>query len=84
MGLGAEIIMAVVGLWGVYLRPLLMRYAGDMAEVMGHAMHRIVRARPSFVNFLYLSSLFFLFPLINFKVILIKYASSFSLKIVAS
>lgn len=52
MGLGAEIIMAVVGLWGVYLRPLLMRYAGEMAEVMGHAMHRIVRGRPSsFVSF---------------------------------
>ena len=39
--------MAVVGLWGVYLRPLLMRYAGEMAEVMGHAMHRIVSGRPS-------------------------------------
>lgn len=52
MGLGAEIIMAVVGLWGVYLRPLLMRYAGEMAEVMRHAMHRIVRGRPSsFVSF---------------------------------
>lgn len=65
MGLG-EIIMAVVGLWGVYLRPLLMRYAGEMAEVMGHAMHRIVSGRPSsFVSSTYLPYSFYFLWLIS-------------------
>jgi hypothetical protein len=54
MSLGAEIVMAVVGLWAVYLLPMVMRYAGEMAEVMGYAMHRIMRGRPSFAFSTYL------------------------------
>ncbi|KAI6687334.1 hypothetical protein NL676_024162 [Syzygium grande] len=38
MSLGGEILMAVVGLWAVYLRPRIMRYAGEMIEVMGYAV----------------------------------------------
>ncbi|KAI8012226.1 hypothetical protein LOK49_LG06G00699 [Camellia lanceoleosa] len=43
-----EIAMAMVGLWAVWLRPMMMRYAGEMMEVMGYAMYRIMRGRPSF------------------------------------
>ncbi|KAI3441551.1 uncharacterized protein J3R85_002142 [Psidium guajava] len=49
MSLGGEILMAVVGLWAVYLRPRIMRYAGEMIEVMGYAVSRIIRGRASFV-----------------------------------
>ncbi|DAD49403.1 TPA_asm: hypothetical protein HUJ06_000165 [Nelumbo nucifera] len=54
MSLGGAILIAVVGLWGLFLRPLLMRYASEMAEVMGYAMHRLVRGRPSFALSTYL------------------------------
>lgn len=54
MSLGVEIVMAVVGLWAVYLRPMLMRYGGEMAEVMGYALHLIMRGRPSFTFSTYL------------------------------
>ncbi|KAF5930160.1 hypothetical protein HYC85_031033 [Camellia sinensis] len=55
MSLGVEIVvMAVLGLWGVYLRPLMMRYAGEMMEVMGYAMHRIITGRPSLALSTYL------------------------------
>ncbi|EEF30357.1 conserved hypothetical protein [Ricinus communis] len=47
MSTGAEIAMAVVGLWAVTLRPLVMRFAGEMVEVMGCAMLRIFRGSPS-------------------------------------
>ncbi|KAI8557766.1 hypothetical protein RHMOL_Rhmol04G0035300 [Rhododendron molle] len=52
---GAEIIvMAVVGLWAVGLRPSMMRFAGEMMEVMGCAVYRIIRGRPSSVLSSYL------------------------------
>ncbi|PSR95678.1 Protein anachronism like [Actinidia chinensis var. chinensis] len=54
MGLGAEIVMAVIGLWAVCLRPLVLRFAGEMMEVIGYAMHRIMRGRPSLVLSTYL------------------------------
>ncbi|GMP65725.1 hypothetical protein CsSME_00026404 [Camellia sinensis var. sinensis] len=55
MSLGVEIVvMAVLGLWGVYLRPLMMRYAGEMMEVMGYAMHGIITGRPSLALSTYL------------------------------
>lgn len=54
MSLGAELLLAVVGLWAVFLRPLLMRYAGEMVEVMGYAINRIMRGRPSFALSTYL------------------------------
>jgi hypothetical protein len=54
MSLGAEIVMAVVGLWAVFLRPMVMRYAAEMAEVMGYAIHRIMRGTPSFAFSSYL------------------------------
>ncbi|XXG71733.1 hypothetical protein AAC387_Pa07g0992 [Persea americana] len=54
MSLGAEILLAAFGLWGVFIRPLLMRYAGELAEVMCRAMYRIVRGRPSVVPATYL------------------------------
>jgi hypothetical protein len=44
---GAEIVIALLGLWAVYLRPKMMRYAGEMAEVMGYAAYQIMRGRPS-------------------------------------
>ncbi|GKV15898.1 hypothetical protein SLEP1_g26634 [Rubroshorea leprosula] len=43
-----ELTMAVMGLWAVGLRPLIMRFAGEMVEVMGEAIHRILSGRPSF------------------------------------
>ncbi|KAG2681969.1 hypothetical protein I3760_11G168300 [Carya illinoinensis] len=54
MSLGVEIAMAVVGLWAVYLRPMLMRYAGELTEVMGYAIFRIMRGTPSFAFSAYL------------------------------
>ena len=42
MSLGIEIVMAVAGLWAVFLRPLMIRYAAEMIEVMGYAVHRIL------------------------------------------
>jgi hypothetical protein len=48
MSLGVEIAVAVVGLWAVFLRPLIIRYAGEMMEVMGYALHGILRGRPSY------------------------------------
>ncbi|KAJ6886894.1 hypothetical protein NC651_027289 [Populus alba x Populus x berolinensis] len=47
MSLGAEIVMAVVGLWAFVLRPLTMRYAGEMVEVMGYALWQMITGRPS-------------------------------------
>lgn len=48
MSLGCgEILLAAFGLWGVYIRPLLMRYAGELVEVMGNAFSRMFRGRPS-------------------------------------
>lgn len=43
MSLGGELIMAVVGLWAVYLRPRIMRYVGEMFGVVGYAVSRIIR-----------------------------------------
>ncbi|KAL3612473.1 hypothetical protein D5086_003493 [Populus alba] len=34
MSLGVEIAVAVVGLWAVFLRPLIIRYAGEMMEIL--------------------------------------------------
>lgn len=45
--LGVEIVMAVVGLWAFVLRPLAMRYAGEMVEVIGYALWQMMRGRPS-------------------------------------
>ncbi|KAK2639143.1 hypothetical protein Ddye_026938 [Dipteronia dyeriana] len=39
MILGADIVMVVVGLWAVYLRPWMMRFAGEMVEVVSCALH---------------------------------------------
>ncbi len=47
MSLGAEIVLAAIGLWAVFLRPWLMRFAGEMVEVLGYAINRIMRGRPS-------------------------------------
>jgi hypothetical protein len=47
MSLGVEIVMAVVGLWAFVLRPLAMRYAGEMVEVIGYALWQMMRGRPS-------------------------------------
>lgn len=49
MSLGAEtVVMAVAGLWAVFLRPAMIRYAAEMIEVVGYAVHRILtRRRPS-------------------------------------
>ena len=49
MSLGIEIVMAVVGLWAVFLRPLMIRYAAEMIEVMGVSVHRILTGRSSSV-----------------------------------
>ncbi|CDP05881.1 unnamed protein product [Coffea canephora] len=48
MSLGAEIVMAVVGLWATSLRPLTMRFAAEMVEVLGRAIYRICRGNPSY------------------------------------
>ncbi|XVE50338.1 hypothetical protein DITRI_Ditri01bG0154300 [Diplodiscus trichospermus] len=34
--------MAVAGLWAVFLRPMLIRYAADMIGAMGYSVHRIL------------------------------------------
>ncbi|KAJ6332916.1 hypothetical protein OIU77_008880 [Salix suchowensis] len=47
MSLGVEIVMAVVGLWALFLRPLTVRYAAEMVEVMGYAVSQMMRGRPS-------------------------------------
>lgn len=44
MSLGAEILLAIVGLWGVFLRPKMLRYAAEMAC----GIYRIVTQTPSF------------------------------------
>lgn len=50
MGFGAEVVMALVGLWGLFLRPIMFRHATQMVEVMGYAILQIVRGRrPSWV-----------------------------------
>ena len=54
MSLGIEIVMAVAGLWAVFLRPLMIRYAAEMIEVMGYAVHRILTGTPSSVFSSYL------------------------------
>ncbi|KAG5551233.1 hypothetical protein RHGRI_009604 [Rhododendron griersonianum] len=52
---GAEIIvMAAVGLWAAGLRPSMMRFAGEMLAVMGCAVYRMIRGRPSSVLSSYL------------------------------
>lgn len=54
MSFGIEIAMAVMGLWALYLRPMVMRFAGEIAEVMGYAIYQILRGRPSFAFSTYL------------------------------
>ncbi|KAL4619531.1 hypothetical protein ACB092_06G086000 [Castanea dentata] len=46
MSFGIEIAMAVMGLWALYLRPMVMRFAGEMAEVMGYAIYHLLRGPP--------------------------------------
>lgn len=58
MSLGGEIVMAVVGLWAVYLRPSLIRYAVEMLQVLRNAIIRFFRAMPSFSFSTYLPQLF--------------------------
>lgn len=45
MGLGVETLamMAVAGLWGMWLRPLLMRFAAEMLTLFGRSMRQIFR-----------------------------------------
>ncbi|PRQ31366.1 hypothetical protein RchiOBHm_Chr5g0034691 [Rosa chinensis] len=45
MGLGAEVAAAIVGLWALCLRPMLIKYAGEMAEALGNHIGRIIRSR---------------------------------------
>lgn len=49
MGFGAEMAMALVGLRGIFVRPMMLRYAAEMAEVMGYAILRFVRGSPPLV-----------------------------------
>lgn len=45
MVLGVETLamMAVAGLWGMWLRPLLMRFAAEMLTLFGRSMRQIFR-----------------------------------------
>ncbi|KAL2331463.1 hypothetical protein Fmac_019044 [Flemingia macrophylla] len=48
MCLVAEMMVAVIGLWGVFVRPLMFQYAAEMGVVMGGAIYRLMRPeRPS-------------------------------------
>ncbi|CAB4277576.1 unnamed protein product [Prunus armeniaca] len=42
LGLGAEVMVALVGLWAMFLRPLLMNYTGDMVEVMVSQIRELI------------------------------------------
>jgi len=50
----AEIVMVVIGLWGVFLRPMMFQYAAEMGVVIGCAIYNLRRERPSSIlsNFL--------------------------------
>lgn len=37
---GAEVLMAIAGLWAVVLRPLMIRYAVEMSQMIGISVRR--------------------------------------------
>ncbi|KAI9093402.1 hypothetical protein K1719_027416 [Acacia pycnantha] len=43
MGFGAEVVIAMAGLWGVFLRPIVLRYAAEITEFLRAATRRILR-----------------------------------------
>ncbi|KAE9592921.1 hypothetical protein Lalb_Chr19g0134311 [Lupinus albus] len=48
MGFGTEALIAVLGLWGVFVRPMMFRYVAEIVELMGHNIFQIIRGtRPS-------------------------------------
>jgi len=55
MSLGAELVIAFVGLWGVFMRPIMFQYALRMGEVMICTIHQIIREWNSLVLTNYIS-----------------------------
>ncbi|CAN6453472.1 unnamed protein product [Victoria cruziana] len=54
MGFGTEVLMAVVGLWGLFLRPWLVRFAAEMVDVLQDALRRTLSGRPFVIFSTYL------------------------------
>lgn len=47
MSIGSAIAMGVAGLWAVYLRSSMIRFAGEMMEILGYAFRRMWIGMPS-------------------------------------
>ncbi|KAH1103786.1 hypothetical protein GYH30_037608 [Glycine max] len=49
MCLVTEMVMVVIGLWGVFLRPMMFQHAAEMGVVIGCTIYGLIRERPSWI-----------------------------------